>query len=351
VTTGGAGPGATGPRTRRANIKDVATEAGVSLTTVSHVLNEKGRVDAATRERVLEAARRLEYLPSRAARGLVSGRTFTLGLALPQIGQLPLKDVLSSEWYAKVTVLASQRAIERDYAVAVLPPFSSYADLARFSVDGVLVLDPVVDDPRLTVLADSGVPHVSVGHDPGHPDVPSVVPDATGGARSLFGHLVERGRRRILVLAGPASWEYVEVVMASARQVCDPAGVQLELQVIGDERTQDRESLSAAVRDVTRTALTGEARPDAVVGLFEGFGAMILLVATSLGLAVPEDVSVAQDLDDAFAKTVSPSITALDQHLDLQAAAGIDLLLARLEGEGEVANVTTPISLVLREST
>jgi DNA-binding LacI/PurR family transcriptional regulator len=345
--------GASRPRrtaARRANIKDVASQAGVSLTTVSHVLNGKGRVDTATRERVLAVVEELGYLPSRAARGLVSGRTYTLGLSLPQIGGLPLKDLLSSEWYAKLIVLASNQAIESDYAVAVLPPFTSAAELARHPVDGVLVLDPVQADARLDVLATAGVPHVSVGHDRAHPDVPCVLPDAAGGANELFSHLVQRGARRVLVLAGPSQWEYTDVTLDVARAVCGAAGATVTHRPAGDESTTSQESLYAGVREQTRAALSEPDPPDAVVGLFEGFGASILLAATSLGLSVPGDVRVAQDIDDATTTTVSPSITALDQHVDLQAAAGIDLLLAHVLHEGP-ASVTTPVSLQVRDST
>jgi DNA-binding LacI/PurR family transcriptional regulator len=338
-------------RDRRANIKDVAAEAGVSLTTVSHVLNGKGRVDAATRERVLSAANDLAYLPSRAARGLVSGRAFTLGLSLPQFGDVPLKEVLSSEWYAKLIVLASQRAIESDYAVAVLPAFSSAADLARYFVDGVLVLDPEHADPRLDLLEAAGIPHVTVGHDRAHPGVPCVLPDLTSGARDLFSHLTERGARRVLVLSGPGQWDYVEETLEVAREICKAAGATVQHRAMGAAGTSNQASLYAEVRKATQKALTSARPADAIVGLFEGFGTGILLAATSLGLAVPDDVRVAQDVDDSSARTVTPSITALDQHFDLVAAAGIDLLLAHIEDDGPVASVTTPVTLRLREST
>ncbi|MCX4509224.1 LacI family transcriptional regulator [Streptomyces sp. NBC_01619] len=334
----------------RITIQDVATEAGVSLTTVSHVLNGKGRVDARTRDHVRTVADRLGYVPSRTARGLASGRSYTIGLSLPQLAGLAPGELLDSEWYGRVVVASSQRALDHQYAVAVLPGFTATKDLNRYSVDGVVILDPVHDDPRFALLERSRIPHVTVGRDPSHPDVPAVRPDALGGATALLTHLAERGARRILMLSAPVEWQYVQDTVTHARLWSAHRGVTVHHGIAGDKQFT-RESLYANVRRATVTALRGAESPDAIVGMFEGFGAAIAAAAAATSCSVPADVRVAQDTDDRSTLAASPAITALDQHPDQQARAAVDLLLDLIAERTPVGDVVTPVTLRVRAST
>ncbi|WP_158713228.1 LacI family DNA-binding transcriptional regulator [Streptomyces sp. NRRL S-1813] len=338
------------PAGTRTTIQDVATEAGVSLTTVSHVLNGKGRVDARTRDHVRAVADRLGYVPSRTARGLASGRSYTIGLSLPQLAALPPGELLDSQWYAQVVVASSQRALDRQYAVAVLPGFTTTEELGRHAVDGVVVLDPVHDDPRFALLERARIPHVSVGRDPLHLDVPAVHPDALGGAAALLTHLAQRGSRRILLLSAPVEWQHVHDTVAHARQWSAGRDVTVR-HIIAGEKLFSRESLYEDVRRATATALTAAEPPDAIVGMFEGFGATIAAGAAAEGCAVPTAVRVAQDTDDRSTLTASPAITALDQHPDQQARAAVDLLLDLIAHRVPADDVVTPVTLRVRAST
>jgi LacI family transcriptional regulator/LacI family repressor for deo operon, udp, cdd, tsx, nupC, and nupG len=105
-----------------------------------------------------------------------------------------------------------------------------------------------------------------------------------------------------------------------------------------------------AVSDATQAALASPSRPDAIVGLFEGFGASILLGAAKAGVSVPDGVRVAQDVDGWSTRTFCPAITALDLHPDLQASRGIDLLIDLVEGKQPEPPPPTPVTLRIRTS-
>ena len=124
----------------------------VAVSTVSYALNGKGRVDAATRARVQEVADRLGYRANRSAQNLRSGRTATLGLMLPAPDQLSSAEYLNFDWYGRVATAATQAAFHADHSLLLLPSMKDPNGLRRIEMDGVLVVDPMVDDPRVEVL-------------------------------------------------------------------------------------------------------------------------------------------------------------------------------------------------------
>ena len=339
-------------RQAKVTIQDVAERAGVSVTTVSHSLNDKGRVDGSTRERVHEAARALGYVPNRAARGLASGRTFTFGLALPsqQGSALTEIDLLGSDWYGQIIVSASRQAFEHQYSLAVLPPFTSSTELRRYSLDGVVVLEAVEKDPRLAVLSRMGIPHVSTDRDPSRPKVLYVRPDVEQCVDLLVDHLIERAARRVLFLA-PASSHRFYVDMASRLAARSTRELTLELQHVQPGDRPGFDAWRAGVRASVRTALKRRHRPDAIVGCFEGFAATILATASELGLAVPGDLLVAQDIDSLSARLATPAITAVDQTPAVVAAAAVDLLAKLIKGSPDLVSMTCPVTLTARGST
>src|SRR5215470_13924142 len=126
-------------------IHDVAKAAGVSVTTVSHALNGKGRVDPQTRARVARVVRRLGYRANRHARGLRSGRSGSLGLLLPVSGDARSDETLRLDFYM------------------------------RLAGDGAIVADPSPDDKRVKALKALGLPVVTIGRGLGRPDYPRYV--------------------------------------------------------------------------------------------------------------------------------------------------------------------------------
>ncbi len=337
-------------RARRPTIHDVAAEAGVSLTTVSHALNGKGRMEADTRERVQAVATRLGYHPNRAARGLASGRTFTLGLSMPQIASLTMGEHFAGDWYRQMATRASYAAVEHAHAMTILPYFSTVEEVSRFPVDGMLVLDPVDREPRLRLLKRARIPYVTIGWDRSQPRDLHVRPDTRTGMTALLAHLAEQGARSVLLLAPP--WDIDSYGDSSAASAAWSAasGIPVTFQVIGELGSQQLADLVAAAGSAAASALTSGRPPDAIIGLMEGFGRGILAGAASVGRAAPADVLVAEDIDGESTSGSRPPITALDLHPARQAVAGVDLLLALLAGE-KPTSVLIDISLRIREST
>src|SRR5262245_42402803 len=136
---------------RRVSIKDVAREAGVSVTTVSHALNDKGRLSERTRDHVRAVADRTGSRPNPAPRSPVSGRTGLIA-AMPSLPDDPRISFSEFGYYSALIGAASGAAVALDRALVVAPPSRSGFIWDRVPLDGVIVIDPLVGEPALPAL-------------------------------------------------------------------------------------------------------------------------------------------------------------------------------------------------------
>lgn len=331
-------------------VADVAKAAGVSITTVSHSLSGKGRVEASTRERVRAVAAELGYVPSRAARNLALGRSDTIGLLLPQLPTMPLEELLGVDWYGRVAVAASQAALHHGRALMVLPGVQSLAHLASFGLDGLIVLDPILNDPRLELLRGLPTRTVLMGKDPSGEFGPAVAIDFAQGTRALLDHCWDQGARSFGMISSDLEWSATSDATQAYTAWCSEHDVQATGGVASVAAARSRQELSSAAKLTALELLRRPDRPDALIGMLEDFGHGILMAARELDLDVPGDLLVAQDVDDAVAAASVPGITALDLNVHTQ----LDIALGMLIADGPMpANEVRMVSATLmpREST
>ncbi|WP_337062658.1 LacI family DNA-binding transcriptional regulator [Kineococcus sp. G2] len=186
-----------------ATIADVAQVAGVSASTVSYVLSGKRAISAATRARVEEAVSRLGYRPHAGARALASSRTGVIALVVPLHDAVDVGVVMQ---FVR-GVVTTARAHEHDVLLLTQEETAGLERVTSASlVDGLVVLDIGVDDPRVGVLARLGRPTVLVGIPRDPHGLPCVDFDFAGAARTAVAHLAALGHRRVgLVGATPSS--------------------------------------------------------------------------------------------------------------------------------------------------
>ena len=344
----------------RPTVSDVARKAGVSRTTVSHALSGKGRVDARTRSHVQQVAAELGYVPNRAARNLALGRSDAVGLLLPQLAHLPLDELLRSDYYGRLAVTASQEALRHQRALSILPSLRDPVELASFGLDGVIVLDPMAQDPRWHLLQSTSARIVLIGQDPAGLMGPSVVPDVVQGMSLLLEHLADRGARSFGLIAPDIPWASTSVALEETKRWCGQRGAQYQVGQAKVAECTTREQAASAAQQVAVRMLRGRGRPAALIGLLEDFGRGIVAAARSLGLSVPADVLVAQDVDGIHAQFSDPPITAIELNLAAQLEAAMELLFGApadqgpdtgTEGDVRRHMVTVPVSLAIRAST
>ena len=259
----------------------------MSVTTVSHALNGKGRLNAGTRRHVQEVADRLGYRPNPAARSLVSGKTGLIAV----MASLPIDPPVAFTEFAYYTELigaASGAAVDRDYALVVAPPSRSRFVWERVPLDGVIVIDPLDGEPALPILRERRVPFVTVGLDPrGHELDAVVAADEERATCSVLDHLRSRGAERIALLSIPSVNAFVRDTLSCYGRWCERAGQAPAIEVMDVQalfRERDEVIADAALRLVQQHGADGLYAPIELVGV----AAEHALVAR--GVRIPEDV-------------------------------------------------------------
>lgn len=329
----------------RPTIRDVAQAAGVSVTTVSHALNGKGRVDPATRDLVVQVVRQLGYRANRHARGLRSGRSGALALLLPVRADVRADEALSLDFYMLLASSAAAAAFAQEQALMLLPPAIVQTGLHGLGLDGGIVVDPSPLDPRVSLLAEQGLPVVTIERDLGRPDDPWCVASETdSNTRQVLDHLAERGARRIALLVPKTDWGWAtETLGAYDAWVAEHDVPRLIVPVAmqpGEE----------SAFQATRRLLDRRRPPDAIFVVASRFIRGVLRGAKAAGRRVPEELLIAAGVDSVQAREGDPPVTALDLHPERQAEAAVQMLLARLDGQAASPRYI-PATLRLRAST
>lgn len=330
----------------RVTIRDVAREAGVSVTTVSHALNGKGQIRDETRERIRVVATSLGYRPSRAAQALRHSRTGTIALILPGDGSNERREMISLDYYMTIASASAQGAFGYGYSLILPPVLSDESDWRVLAPDGVVLCDPATGDPRIDLLEEMGVPVVSIERDPGRPERPYYVAgDNRRNMYDMLDHLHASGARRIALMWADASWAWTLESRAAYESWCAEHAQRPNVAPV---------SLYQLETEAYRAAgalLDAAERPDAVVASAEGYAAGVLRACRERHIEVPGDLLVASGIDNHLMRQHDPPVTAIDLDPGAQARAAVDLLHARLEGDDVDKPTIVPSKLRIRRST
>ncbi len=331
--------------------RQIAEKAGVSRTTVSLVLNNvpDAHISPETRQRIVEAARRLNYYPDAAARRLVSGKTRTIALVWHRGPDPTYRDAFLPGILQGVT----RAARHYGYYVVFRPiesnePDDSYVELARGRhTDGLILSGPRSDDTELLYLHRDGFPLVLHGQLPGT-DVPSVDVDNIRGATMAVEHLLTLGHRRVgIVTNAPSTYISSRQRLEGYRQALEQAGgipYDRDLVKCGNF---DEESGYAAVE-----ALLGLDEPPTAIFIASDMVAMGSLRALhDNGLRVPEEIAVVGFDDITVARFITPALTTFHVPTFGLGWSAAELLIRIIEQDRpSQIHVRLDTELVIRES-
>jgi DNA-binding LacI/PurR family transcriptional regulator len=317
---------------------DVAERAGVSQSTVSLVFSGKGkgRVSAATAQRVRDCARELGYRPNVAAQALRLGASRVVGLIVPDI---------TNPFFGLVLRGAQRSAREAGYTVALVDTASdftweqSFEALRAGPVDGYLLFEvavpPGLGPEQPVVLMESEKRGRT-----------SVRFDVEAGARAAFDHLVALGHRRIGYLRSAYAAPTFQARDAARRAVFAGAGID------PDAQAEATSSFTVDLaREAARPVLDAEVRPTAVFCDDDVLAAGLYLAARERGLRIPEDLSVVGFDDLDISRVLDPVLTTVGLDAELLGATAFELLEARIGGRRRARRVVLPVELLVRGST
>lgn len=330
----------------------MAKRSGVSVATVSRVLNGYTDVSDATRQRVIATARKLDYTPNAAARALVRRRTQLIGVVLFTGEEHP---DLQHPFFLEVLVGLKHSLGAAGYDVLLFAGEEpgnggphAYARRARHhGVDGVVVLAVQdVDEPELRKLLDSGTPVVAVDLGLAGKRASYVASDNIGGARLAVRHLHSLGHTRIATIVGLAHTKPAADRLLGYRAELQELGLapRAEYEASGDFYFESGE---AAMRELLVLAEP----PTAVFAASDMMAVGAIQAIEDAGLHCPEDVAVVGFDDIQLAELVSPALTTIRQdkrELGVAAARSLVQLIDDVDAAPHVA--VLPIELVVRES-
>ncbi|MEW1913490.1 LacI family DNA-binding transcriptional regulator [Kitasatospora sp. NPDC085895] len=332
----------------RPTIADIAREAGVSSGAVSFALNGRPGVSEATRTRILQVAERMNWRPHSAARALGGARARAVGLVLARpartIGLEPFFGQLLSGLQAGLSGdgTALQLLVVEDTA-AEIEVYRRWASEHR--VDGFVVVDLQVHDPRVPVLEELAVPALVMGGPGRHGSLPSVWADDREAMVSIVDYLAALGHRRIAHLAGLPAFQHTRRRIRAVRDCARRLGLTEAVSLPTD--FSDAEGAAA-----TRALLARRQRPTAIIYDSDVMAVAGLRVAAEMGVAVPDDLSVVSFDDSALARIVHPSLTALSRDTFALGEQVARELLAVIVDPSAARDVQNPTPrLTVREST
>lgn len=323
----------------RARLIDVALAANVTKGIASRVLNDDPTlvVQQETRERILATAARLGYRPHSGARALATSRTMTLAFIAPALDNPPYVTI-SRGAYVRAQQLGYLSLLAED--LEDRPVGAAVIDGAR--VDGVLLGSAAPGHPLVAHLAESGLPHVFLNRSI-EGSGRNVTMEVEAASRLAVAYLGELGHRRIAHLAGPRVIEPSTARADAFRDAIAAAGLA-SLPIVHSDFSET--SAYAAARPLL------DSRPTAIYTSSIGQAIGLLRALADEGVRVPHDVSVLAFDDFPVADYTIPSLTAIAMPLLELGAAGVDALVAQLDGEAprDVTIPTVP-RLVERGST
>jgi DNA-binding LacI/PurR family transcriptional regulator len=341
----------------KVTLQSIADRVGVSRMTVSNAFSRPDQLSSELRERILAAADKLGYVgPDPAARALARGRTGSIGLLLTDELAEAFQDAVATEFLSSVANALTHEGMALTLLTssdAVGAP-SGYVPARDVAMDGaiVYVCDPA--SPDIAWLERRSVPVVSVDRDP-VPNVPSVNVDDRGGARAAAQHVVDLGHTRVGILTLDKTFEVDGVAKANrpARERMLGWGDVLDAARIEPMVRAPRYRSRLSVDEDARELLARPDRPTAILCFSDLIAVQTIQVAESLGLRVPEDLSVVGFDDSRRATESRPQLTTVHQEVASKGQEAVRALMAVMgDNPPETAErIFLPTSLVVREST
>jgi LacI family transcriptional regulator len=331
---------------RSVSVKDVAAAAGVSLGTVSNVLNRPEKVLPATREHVLAVIDDLGFVRNDAARQLRAGTNRAVGMIVLDVRNPFFTDVAQGveerlgEHRRPLILGNSGQDARRE---------STYLDLFEEQRVSGLLITPVGQVlPRLRRLRDRGTAVVVVDRRTGTREFSSIAVDDKRGGRIAAQHLVDTGRRRIAFVGGPKGLNQVKHRLRGAQDVID-ATPRTTLTFV-ETPTMDADAGRQAAEQLL--ALPKRSRPDAIFAANDLIALGVLQALTLAGVRVPDDVAIVGYDDIDFAASAAIPLTSVRQPREQLGAVAADTLLEVIaDPRAKVRDVVLEPELVVRRST
>ncbi|HSK95204.1 MAG TPA: LacI family DNA-binding transcriptional regulator [Euzebyales bacterium] len=312
---------------KRPTIADIAKRAGVSTGAVSYALNGQPGVSEATRARILAIAEEVGWQPNSAARALSASRVNTVGLVVSRPASVLAIEPFFMQLISGIEAALSQRGTA--LLLQVSPSHEAEITVHRRwwgerRVDGVILIDLEVDDPRIDALAEMEMPAVAIGGPLGDDRISEVYSDEAAAMRILVDYLAALGHRRIAHVSGPKHLLHTRTRITACQAAAERHGLEC-----ADSHETDYTGEAAA--RTTRDLLSASVRPTAIIYDNDVMAVAAVAVTQEMGLSIPQDISLAAWEDSPLCQLVHPPLTTLHRDVMAYGTHAAQQLLATIE--------------------
>jgi len=310
-------------------IYDVAREAGVSIATVSKVINGTGRISDATRKRVLEVMKKLDYQPSVVASALTGKSTYTIGLLIPD---------LANPFFAEIARSVEDRCHEHGFNLVICSTDNNPEKEAQYisllkqkRVDGIIVATGINDEALLKNLVKQKIPLALIARDMPALAVDTVLVDDFLGGYLATNHLTGLGHKRIAIIVENLNLMSSKERIRGYRYALEEAKLPYDedLVLVSDFTVEGGKHCAKQV-------LQREQPPTAIFACNDLLAIGVMQAAYELGLRIPQDLSVVGFDNTILATIVDPQLTTVAQPIQDMGRQVVDLLIQEIKGEKTV---------------
>ena len=329
-------------------LKEVAAALGLSTMTVSRALNDRPNVNPKTKKRIQEVAAKMGYTPNHVAKSLVSNRTYTIGVVIPEIGHAFFPEVvrgideISSEANYQIFLTNSSEDFEKEKR--------SIEALRAKRVDGILVSTSIksTDFSFFENLRNTGIKIVFFDRCIHNLGISCIGVNDRVASRQITEHLIKKGYKKIAYLSGPPEVTIGRERLAGFREALSSAGIEINENRIVETGLTEIDGKEAMQKLL---ALPEEERPDAVATVNDPSALGAIEAIKEYGLSIPDDIAIVGFTNEVRASIIDPPLTTINQPAYDVGKKAADKLLRTIENENEpVENVELVANLVVRKS-
>ncbi len=327
---------------KRVTIKDIAKEAGVSITAVSFVLNNKSGISEDTRKKVQEIIDKYNFKPNLNSKKLLFNKSFNIYLMINSFSS-PFDDL----FYFEITRGILNRSLKYNYNILIGKPIASQNNLpdAIYSgeADGIIFMQDIT--PALIDKAvELGVPFVVVDSHSSNKNITSISPDYRGATFDATTYLLNHGHQNIAMIASNVVSDFYEQTLNGFTSAMSEKALTPRPEFTNIFATSED---SAYI--VAKKLLTSPDRPTAILCAVDSFAIGVIRCAKDLGLSVPRDISIIGIDDIVLSRYIEPNLTTMGIDKVGMGALAMDMLFQKIKGKNP-NSVLLPMELVIRDS-
>lgn len=327
---------------RQSKIYDIAGAAGVSLATVSRVINHPEKVKKETRDKVLAIINSKGYVPNMNARSLAASKTASIALVVPTLLRASVAEMVQGVYDAALKVGYQVKLFIMDLKDSV----NRYQEVIASGIDGIIFMNDEIGEDMLNDIGDSPFPIVFVNTLPKRKNAVSVVIDYFDSAYFITRHFIDQGCKDILFINTRHYYQTSEIRFNGYKKAMEEAGLTIKtIETVGDLDTN---------RDDFKKYLASNPVPEAAIAVRDSMGISFMYEAIKIGAKVPEDLQVVGMQNTRYSNLCNPTLTCMEMPIYDIGLAAMQELKNRIENSHEKISAKTiviPYKIVVRSST